>query len=75
MKFQVPRQGSTGQCQLAKREREGEGSEQRPVDRGESFLTHTESFTGVRNIKKTTVRMLLMQDRVLGETVGETAFK
>ena len=74
MKFQVPRQGSTGQCQLAKREG-GEGSEQRPVDRGESFLTHTESFTGVRNIKKTTVRMLLMQDRVLGETVGETAFK
>merc|ERR1711971_54651 len=39
------------------------------VDRGESFLTHTESFTGVRNIKKTTVRMLLMQDRVLGETM------
>ena len=45
VKFQVPRQG---QYEPVPADREREGEQQRPVDRGESFLTHEWSTTRTR---------------------------
>ena len=72
VKFQVPRQS---QCEpgpgLADRERGGESAEtsrQRRVLPDTPTLQHS---TSSRTTTRTVIRMLLMQDRVLGETVGD----
>ena len=71
VKFQVPRQS---QCEpgpgLAEREREG--GESAETSRQRRVLTPTlQHSTSSRTTTRTVIRMLLMQDRVLGETVGD----
>ena len=69
VKFQVTRQGQYEPVP-ADRERGGESAE---TSRQRRVLTQTHEWSHQEqeNRATTAVRMLLMQDRVLGETVGD----